>query len=501
MMNPEEHNKEDGTVWSSYADLFTNVAVIFLVMFVFALLKAGLSQIQGAQTAKKHEAELNARLAPEALARSEQKIQHLQQSLQEMSKVQNLVDDKMKEIQGITRTLQANKEAITEVIREQSKKDALLNSAGERIQKKDREIQTLSQQSQEILKSLKTLEQENEQLSRKIEAGELAEENLKTAQSLLKKELKDTQSAKEKLERHLAEIRSRSQNDSTENQNLLNRLSRTEEERQALQGSLGKLNSELERRAQELEHFKSLYQKAVGQADSMQDRLNQSQGQLKQLASSLQEMRNKLRSGVAGSLKQKFQANQMNVNVDPSSGTITLQVGNHLLFKRNSHQLSEGAQQALSKIAPIYASVIFGDAYLASRIESIEVIGHASPSFKQAYTDPARDLPDAYAHNMRLSAQRAASITNHLVGRTIGKYRFKDQMKLHLSAIGKSYIAPISAKEEPAAGPARQLASIGESKNCGPYDCELSQRVEISFRLKEDLKALEKLIDATGGKK
>ena len=39
--NDDNDNKDDGSVWTSYSDLFTTVAIIFLVMFVFALIKAG----------------------------------------------------------------------------------------------------------------------------------------------------------------------------------------------------------------------------------------------------------------------------------------------------------------------------------------------------------------------------------------------------------------------------------------------------------------------------
>jgi len=65
-------------------------------------------------------------------------------------------------------------------------------------------------------------------------------------------------------------------------------------------------------------------------------------------------------------------------------------------------------------------------------------------------------------------------------------------MRESLFAIGRSYISPI---EKPTT-PGRGLASVEGS--CGPYDCGLSQRVEIGFRLKDDMKAIEKLINMAG---
>jgi hypothetical protein len=71
-------------------------------------------------------------------------------------------------------------------------------------------------------------------------------------------------------------------------------------------------------------------------------------------------------------------------------------------------------------------------------------------------------------------------------------------MKLHLSAIGRSYMAPIENRSQDLAK--RTLASV-EGNGCGKFDCDLSQRVEIGFRLKDDMKALEKLIDSMGSRK
>jgi outer membrane protein OmpA-like peptidoglycan-associated protein len=546
-VNAEDPQKEDASVWSSYADLFTNVAVIFLVMFVFALLKAGLNQLQAIQIGKKHEAELNARLSPEEIQRSEERIGKIESSITEMKRVESLVDEKMKEIQTFAKTLQQNKGVLNEVIEDQKKKDSLLHAAGERMKKKDQRIQQLearsselahglellSQEREKLLKAsqaasraneqeqlrLKRLEEEmsqksslqaalnskveqltvamqkdratieglekqNQSLNARIQASQLAEENLKMTRELMQSELKSALHAKEKLEKAFGELKGKVQRESSTQQEL--------------QQELARLNGELEKKVGELEHFKSLYSKAIGQADSMQNRLSQTQDQMKTLAASMQEMKNRLRSGVAESLRQKFLAQKMKVDVDPATGTITLLIGNHLLFKKNSYQLSQAAQKALNRIAPIYADVIFGDPYIASKIEGIEVTGHASPTYRKSYADPITDLPEAYSHNMRLSAQRAASITNYLVGRSIGAYRHKDRMKLHLSAIGRSYMAPIESKSQDLAK--RTLASV-EGNGCGKFDCDLSQRVEIGFRLKDDMKALEKLIDSMGSRK
>jgi outer membrane protein OmpA-like peptidoglycan-associated protein len=257
---------------------------------------------------------------------------------------------------------------------------------------------------------------------------------------------------------------------------------------------MNNLNKNLESKFAEINHLKNLHEKAMAQANAMGDQLKDAQEKMRNVGKAIAEMKGKLRSSVADSLRRKFGSQSLNVQVDADTGNVTLLMDNNLLFKKNSFDLSDQAQNNLSKIAPIYAEVIFGDPQVSSKIEAIEITGHASPSYKKNYIDPKAENPEAYGHNMRLSAQRAASIANFMMGKQIGIYPFKDSMRESLFAIGRSYISPI---EKPKAV-GRDLASV--ENNCGPYNCELSQRVEISFRLKDDMKAIEKLINMAGAK-
>jgi outer membrane protein OmpA-like peptidoglycan-associated protein len=560
-MSDDYTPKEEGSVWTSYADLFTNVAVIFLVMFVFALLKSGISKLENVQLHRQHEQEMQAKVSPAEVARSEEKVKKIESSIDEMQKVQMLVDEKMREIQGFAKTMETNKSVLKEVIEEQKKKDSMLNVAGERLKMKERliseleaksealneNIQRLSNEKNQLMSkvtereslsreeqkrinvlqqelaryslsrtnmqkelvavqasalkgrvTLEALEKQNHELTSKIKASEVASENLATTRDLLKGEIRDLTVAKSRMEQSIGALKEKLQSEAKSNESLLGRLTRSETDRDAMKSELARLNQSLESRLNEVDQLKALYSKAMNQAGNMENRLTSTQDQLKNLARSLQEMKGRLRSGVADSLKKKFKAQAMNVQVDPNTGTITLLISDHLLFKNNSYDLSDRAQKALSKIAPIYAEVIFGDPYVAGKVESIEITGHASPSYKRTYVDPRADAPDAYAHNMRLSAQRAASIANYMVGSKIGVFPHKHRLKETLFAIGRSYVSPVSVPKAEEAGPVRRLASVGGA--CGPYDCALSQRVEIGFRLKEDMKAIEKLINSAGVK-
>jgi len=46
--------QDSGSVWTSYSDMFTTMSVIFLVMFVFALLRTGVKVVELVKTKNEH---------------------------------------------------------------------------------------------------------------------------------------------------------------------------------------------------------------------------------------------------------------------------------------------------------------------------------------------------------------------------------------------------------------------------------------------------------------
>ncbi len=554
-MNEDQTPKDEGSVWASYSDLFTNVAIIFLVMFVFALLKAGVSKMETALVKKQHDQELKGKLNPQEIAKSQERVKKVEQSISDMQKVESIVDDKIREMQQFAKSMEKNKVILKDLIEEQKKKDSLLNTVNEKITEKEdiikklqfeskqleeslsliesqritleealRKKETISKTDQEKINTLQkqiksqtelksqkenemkqlsqivqkseltidSLEKENRTLSGRIESSEKIAQELKVVKDSMEEKIHDLMRTKSKMEKTIGELESKELQQNQSNQSLIGKLTQSEAERNEMSSSMERLNKSLDNKLAEINHLKNLHQKAVGQADAMGNQLKDAQEKMRNVGKALTEMKGKLRSSVADSLRRKFGSQNLNVQVDSDSGNVTLLMDNNLLFKKNSFDLSDQAQQNLSKIAPIYAEVIFGDPQVSSKIEAIEITGHASPSYKKNYVDPRGENPEAYGHNMRLSAQRAASIANFMMGQKIGNYPNKNNMRESLFAIGRSYISPI---EKPNTS-GRSLASV--DGNCGPYDCGLSQRVEIGFRLKDDMKAIEKLINMAG---
>ena len=97
-MQDDDEFKEDGSVWTSYSDLFTTVAVIFLVMFVFALIKAGVSKMSSMVEAKQHEQELRAKVSDKVKKETQKKVNVVEDTLHEMENYEDLVNQKVKEL-------------------------------------------------------------------------------------------------------------------------------------------------------------------------------------------------------------------------------------------------------------------------------------------------------------------------------------------------------------------------------------------------------------------
>ena len=116
-------------------------------------------------------------------------------------------------------------------------------------------------------------------------------------------------------------------------------------------------------------------------------------------------------------------------------------------------------------------------------VTNVNVVGHASPVYKQRYVDPNSDNSLAYNYNMLLSARRSTQLVKYITSRYTGKFKFKNFLRQKIAAIGRGYVEPV--KREPAS------AISKKKQRCGDYDCEKSRRVEITFTLKENKSAYE----------
>ena len=86
-------------------------------------------------------------------------------------------------------------------------------------------------------------------------------------------------------------------------------------------------------------------------------------------------------------------------------------------FDTGRSDLKEGMEAALKKLVPVYSASLFKDPKIAERIQSVDIIGFASPTYKGRYVDPEslnENDRAAVTFNLDLSYNRAKSIFNYI---------------------------------------------------------------------------------------
>lgn len=189
----------------------------------------------------------------------------------------------------------------------------------------------------------------------------------------------------------------------------------------------------------------------------------------------------KARSSIISQIKKNFAKAGMKVDVDAQSGDVVLSFGKEY-FDTGRSSLKPEMKKILKKFMPVYAKSLFQSEKIAKKIESVEIIGYASPTYKGKYVDPAslsKGDKEAVNYNMDLSYRRAKSIFNHIFDKEKMKYSKQKDLLPLVKVTGKSFLG--EAKRN------RNLASGASVKNfCKTYDCKKAQKVIIKFNLNND---------------
>ncbi len=592
----DDSNKDDSSVWSSYSDLFTNVAIIFLVMFVFALFKSGVNSIKQIQTEKKHKDELKGKLSEKEKSENKQRIDIIAQKMDEMKEYEDVIDSKVQELNNYAKKMQENKEVLKKVIESQLKQDSLLKIAEEKLKqeedlKKEKELaleeaktriallneeleRTTSEalqkenkiqiQSQEQIQlalkkeqelrqemkneksmneikimalkeeisqikmiSQKINERERKELNDKIDSlsNQIAQaktieknlneeindflnqkniqdkllQNLKSQFEQVSKQLSENNLLKMGLEKDkkqlsdlIDEMKQQNQKLTRESSELKKDLSRQGEEESELQKKLNQMTQKFSESLQESDSWKKAYDQKIKESDKLAQDLKKSKQSFQDLASTMASLQDSVKNDVTNRLVSKFKEHNLDAQVNKETGEVILLSGEGFNFQKGSSKLSDEAKNILKKVIPVYASVLFGDPKIVSQISTLNMEGHSSPSFGGKYVSPEDKNINAYSYNLRLSAMRAASVAEYLMGDEIGNYPYKVKMKSLLQAVGIGYMKPIEV-------PKNLLREPASEQDCGPWDCKKSQRVQINFLLKDNLEEIRKIIDSNGG--
>lgn len=181
---------------------------------------------------------------------------------------------------------------------------------------------------------------------------------------------------------------------------------------------------------------------------------------------------------LAAQLKANLRAAGVDAEVDPRTGDLTISFGDEY-FDTGSATLKPGMIAVVRKMMPVYAKSLFENAEIARKLDTVEVVGFASPTFQGRVVDPqSMDSRDRAAvnYNMDLSYRRAKSIFDFAFDRKkIAFEKQKDLLPL-VKVSGRSYL---TADRAPAA------KGGADADYCANNNCQKHQIVVIRFTLKE----------------
>ncbi|MGE0633711.1 MAG: microtubule-binding protein [Pseudobdellovibrionaceae bacterium] len=176
-------------------------------------------------------------------------------------------------------------------------------------------------------------------------------------------------------------------------------------------------------------------------------------------------------------IKKNFAASGIKAEVDERSGDVLLSFGDHY-FDTDKAVLKPEMLSIIKRAMPSYSKSLFQDPDVAKKIQSVEIIGFASPTYKGKYIDPrSMDSNDRKAvdYNLDLSYARAKSIFNVVFDQR--KMMFEHQKRLLplVKVTGRSFLSDPDGTRKPAS----------DASFCEKNDCAKLQRVIIKFNLKD----------------
>ena len=176
--------QEAGSIWTSFSDLFTSLAVIFLILFVFALLKFSVTTIESVKAKKEQEEYLEGKVTEKMKTKVEKKRDQLQSSLSEIKKHQEELAKRTQQINQLVEGLDGHKDIVSDLLKDQSKKDAALAHMREQTLKQKDLTRQAQEMREEIEKQLaenqKTIEKLKQEKNKVIVEAELQRDELQT---------------------------------------------------------------------------------------------------------------------------------------------------------------------------------------------------------------------------------------------------------------------------------------------------------------------------------
>jgi outer membrane protein OmpA-like peptidoglycan-associated protein len=532
--NKQKNHGGQDSMWTSYSDLFLGLSIIFLLLYVSASLKQstdGIRQHMDLQRISKENEDLKQQIQVYNTLKQDYLTKEASQDEQStyeelMNKLSLLQEDAKDEKNKLQKQALENEKKEHALSKYQQMVRNIINSnmlAKARIKSRDTMIENKDVIIDEKSNEIKGLETTVAEKKAKIEQGENhiagLESELQKRMSQLRNSYKSQKISKKKFEQQQNLLRQETENKigalrdqnqkfekelsqaAQELQQTSTQLSETKNENTKLQGRVAGMRAEFaaqsakeraafdaqlakerlsgEAKAAREAAFKAEAQRKAGalegQIADLDRKYKTSQGELAKAQENLNA-----RKKLASQIKGNFRAKGIKAEVDAGTGDVLLSFGDEY-FDTGQSSLKPGMRKILEQAMPTYSESLFKTPQIADKIQSVEIVGFASPTFKGKYVDPSHLNPEtrqAVNYNLDLSYARARSIFNYVFDKEKISFKYQEHLLPLVKVTGRSFLS--SEKE-------RDIASqkSGTDSFCSKNDCAKLQRVIIKFTLKD----------------
>lgn len=395
-----------------------------------------------------------------------QKSVEIQKGEQKISGLENQLDKRMKQLQAAFRAHQITKQKF------QAEKQAIEHETENKIsmvrQQNQKTKAELDQAAQELQATNQKLAQTNNQLAQTSTQLNQAKGNiaqLGQANSALQGEL-----AQADVKRQADENKLKGQFEAQK-----------AADRAAFENQLAKEKlSGAQRAAKEAQFKAAAEQKANdlrGQLGDLDKKFKATQGELAKANENLNA-----RKKLADQISKNFASKGIKAEVDAGSGDVLLSF-NGQYFDTGKADLKPGMRAILEQAMPAYSQSLFSDPKISEKIQSVEIVGFASPTYKGKYVDPTSLDPQnrqAVNYNLDLSYNRARSIFNYVFDKNKMAFHNQERLLPLVKVTGRSFLASDKTRD-----PANMSGGNANGGFCRSNDCAKLQRVVIKFTLKD----------------
>ncbi|RZA25094.1 MAG: hypothetical protein EOP10_07890 [Proteobacteria bacterium] len=274
----------ENTAWTTNSDLFMAIAVIFLVMFVYALLSSGASQISTQQEKIEAQKYLLGQIPESDKTKTAAEMEEAAKDLQEMAQKRKILEISLSEMAKIATAMDKREATIKNLFERQNQNQGLIERSQAIIAEKEKELnergsevasiqfkaKSLTSDLVQTQKQMKNLESEL-QKSKKDSQEQAAE--LVEAQSLIAEKNKQVEEAQASTRALQKSLDSQGANSDSAQKSIAGRLASEQKKSKQLEESLGALKAKADSSAEKV----SEQNKAMG---AQEEQLSTIQGQL-----------------------------------------------------------------------------------------------------------------------------------------------------------------------------------------------------------------------------